>query len=233
MKKVKNLYLIALATFLILSSCKPQPKLTYKYTSEEYKVACANEDTALLKEALFSFENDLKKYYNQTNGDLYRSYRSFVNEAIYNRAQIKDIISQHTADVFNVLKTKSNLWNGKELNYESALVKCIGENISNKNLKATFNALISTNSMNTKLFGMPLRSQVRSLTNDKHLATFVALDLFYSKLFDLDFAAVMKERQEKEAAKKAEEEAAKNAPAPTENKDPHSGHNHKEGEKHF
>lgn len=229
MKNVTT-FCLALATLLTISSCKQQPTLTYQHADKDYNVVCGTTDMKLLKEALYSFENDITKYYNKTGKDTYRSYRSFVNEAIYNRAQNQDIVSAHTIAVFNALKAQPNLWNGKSLNYNSPIIKCIGENIKNNDLKTTFNALIATNSMNAKLFGAPLRSQTRGLTKDKYLATFVALDLFYSKLFDIDFAKVQADKKAKEEAKNKE---AKQLEKEASTKDPHAGHNHKPGEKHF
>lgn len=229
MKNLKNIYL-AVVALLIISSCQQQPKLAYTHSEKEYSVTCNSQDVTLFKEALYSFEDDIINYYNKTGKDITRSYRSFVNEAIYDRAQIKDMVSQHTIDVFNALKLKSGLWNGKTLNYNNELVKCIGENISNKDLKTTFNALVSTNSMNPKLFGAPLRSQSRNLVKDKYLATFVSLDLFYSKLFDIDFEKVKAERKQKEEDDKKAKENTKEVPADTE---PHAGHDHKAGEQHF
>lgn len=229
MRTLKNICL-ALVTLVVISSCKQQPKLTYNHSEKEYKVTCNNEDVTLFKEALYSFEDDIINHYNKTGKDPIRSYRSFVNEAIYNRAQIKDMVSQHTMDVFNALKVKSGLWNGKSLNYNNDLITCIGNNISNKDLKTTFNALISTNSMNSKLFGAPLRSQSRNLTKDKYLATFVALDLYYSKLFDIDYQKVLADRKAREEAKQKEEEEFKKNPPKAVG---HEGHNHKPGEQHF
>ena len=64
---------------------------------------------------------------------------------------------------------------------------CISQNIANPDLKTTFNALLSTNSMSPRLFGAPLVSSYSLALNDKYLAAYVAFDLFYAKLFDVDF----------------------------------------------
>ena len=77
----------------------------------------------------------------------------------------------------------------------SALMDCIAQNITNPDLKTTLNALLSTNSMNPKLFGAPLSTNYSLTLSDKYLAAYVAFDLFYAKLFDVDFSKVEKEKQ--------------------------------------
>ena len=72
---------------------------------------------------------------------------------------------------------------------------CIAQNITNPDLKTTLNALLSTNSMNPKLFGAPLSTNYSLTLSDKYLAAYVAFDLFYAKLFDVDFSKVEKEKQ--------------------------------------
>jgi len=69
-------------------------------------------------------------------------------------------------------------------------VACLGDNFLNKNLQTTFKALLSTNSMSTRLFGAPLRPQARNAVKDRFLGTYIALDMYYAKLMAIDFSTV-------------------------------------------
>jgi len=109
------------------------------------------------------------------------------------------MVSEHTLKVFEALKNDTELWNlenaSSHLNYNSALMDCIAQNIANPDLKITLNALLSTNSMSPKLFGAPLSTNYSTTLSDKYLASYVAFDLFYAKLFDVDFSQIEKEKQ--------------------------------------
>ena len=94
------------------------------------------------------------------------------------------------------------------MNYKSPLFNCIANNIQNKDLKTTLHALVSTNSMSPKLFGASLTSNYSAAMRDKYMAAYVAFDLYYAKLFNLDLSNV-KESEQKVGLD-----------------DTHAGHNH-------
>ena len=188
---------IALLLLFALVSCKNEKTFTdYQFADEPNTLICDHLDTKLYNEALYSFEADILSFYRKDNPNynLIQAYSQFIREGIYGRANYEGVISKHTIQVFEALKNETNLWvsnsGATSLNYKSPFVDCIAINMSDKSLKTTFNALISTNSMSPKLFGAPLLSSYRFVENDKYLATYVALDLYYSNLFNIDFTKI-------------------------------------------
>jgi len=191
-----NTYLklsIILLVMVVFTNCKNDPQLSeYKYSEKEFRVNCENIDSELLKEAVYSFEEDITKYFSPKGREnLLQAYPRVVNYGQNSRANFNKIPSPHTQEIFEILKTDTELWNldgeNKSLNYNHELVKCIANNLTDKDLKTTFNALITTNSMSAKLFREPLKRKAYLAVKDKNLATYIALDMFYAKLFDVDF----------------------------------------------
>jgi len=187
-------HLIALMLTFSLSSCKKDTAFTdFKFSDKPATLACENINIKLYNEALYSFENDILNFYARNDKkSLLSSYSQFIRLSLYNRANLKSIASKHTLKIFEVLKNDTELWdvdNSKShLNYNGPLMACISNNITDQNLKTTLNALLSTNSMSPKLFGTPLATNYSLILRDKYLASYVAFDLFYAKLFDVDFS---------------------------------------------
>ncbi|AUS04557.1 hypothetical protein [Pseudotamlana carrageenivorans] len=191
--KIKNTLKLIFFTFLISVTygCKQEDSFkNYKYDKQPDIISCKNINTKLLKEAVYSFEDDILKYtkLGNPNNDLAQAYNQTIRSAVYRRLRVQDIASPHSLEVLEALKKQPNLWaksNEKtHLNYQNATTKCIANNLKDRNLKTTFNALLNTNSLTSKLFGTPLMTKYRNALNDKHLATYIALDLFYAKLID-------------------------------------------------
>ena len=221
--------------FIVLNfSCKQNnTEVTlaeYKYAEKPETISCDPANDKLLKEALYSFEKDILNQYDPNGKNKLRAYRAFVNNVISDRVKPENMMSSHTKAIFDVLKTKSDLWQEGALNYNSDLVKCLSQNMQDQSLKKTFNALVSTNSMNYKLFGPALRSN-SSYTRDAYLQTFIALDYYYSKMFDLDFTKINLEFNDtkQEANNKIDfNKTPLNLPKKnnTRKVDDHAGHNH-------
>ena len=199
---IKPIFILLVCTFL---SCKNENTLSeYKYSDKETLLNCDSPDSKLWNEALYSFENDIRIFYANNyyskDGDLYLFYSEFVVRYIKGMVDYEDLISPHTLEVFNVLKNKSELWNLEnsvsKLNYYSPLFNCIAENVQDKDLHATLNALLSTHSMSPRMFTSPLSTQSRTVANDPYLRAYVTFDLFYAKLFDIDVSKV-KDREPK------------------------------------
>ena len=195
--------LFALLLAFTFFSCKNENTFSdYKYQDKPLVIACDGVNSKLYQEALYSFEDDLIKYYEKSSQKrtLIQAYSQLLRNSIYGKMKYEDVISEHTLKVFEALKNEEGLWdlnNAKSrLNYNSDIIKCILNNMQDKNLKTTFNALITTNSISPKLFGPPLMSNYRTTLNDKYLTTYIALDLFYAKLFDIDFTKVNFEKPE-------------------------------------
>lgn len=184
---------IILLIMVVFTNCKNDPQLSeYKFSEKEFQLNCENIDLDLIKEAVYSFEADITDYFSQKGREsLSQAYPRVVNYGQNSRANFNKIPSPHTQEIFEILKTDTELWNldgeTKSLNYDHELVKCIANNLTDKDLKTTFNALITTNSMSAKLFREPLRRKAYLAVNDIYLATYIALDMYYAKLFDMDF----------------------------------------------
>ncbi|GAA4886961.1 hypothetical protein GCM10023311_08240 [Flaviramulus aquimarinus] len=218
-----KLLIITLAFSIV--SCKKENTFTdYKYADGPAVITCEGLNSKLYQEALYAFENDILTYHKKINTSttLVQAYSRVMRASIYGQLKLEEIISAHTVKVFKALKNENDLWvegNPKSrLNYNSIIVNCISKNIMDKALNTTFNALISTNSMSPKLFGSPLMSKFTRTSNDKYLATYIALDLFYAKLFDVDLSKINFDKKEPledfdVILKKPEA-------------DPHAGHNH-------
>lgn len=221
--KTPFLKLLAIALIITFTSCKKEEQVVlseYKYADKGIVLNCDKFDLKLLNEALFAFENDILNAFAKDKNNLNQAYAQFTRSAVAGKVKYEDIVSLHTLAVFEVLKSKSELWDlnnqKSKLNYNSSLFNCISENIKSKDLKTTLNALISTNSMSIKLFGPTLNSEYRFAVSDKYLSAYMAFELFYAKLFDIDVTKV---------AIKEEKVDFNDIPTPSQT-DPHAGHNH-------
>lgn len=219
---------ITLTTLLFvftLFSCKQEKVFSdYKYADKPQTFTCEGVNSKLLNEALYSFEDDIVKHYQKDKPSprLDQSYSQVIRNSAFGRLKLEDVVSKHTVDIFEALKKEDNLWDANNpksnLNYNSATLKCVSNNIKDNNLKTTLNALITTNSMSPKLYGPALVSKYRNTLSDKYLAMYVALDLYYAKMFDVDFSKVNLD--------KPEQKVDFNQVPPKTEVDPHAGHNH-------
>ena len=184
-----TLKILVLSTFIGLTSCNKNNFNNYKYADKEAVLSCYNDNEKLISEAVYSFEEDLKKTY--SSGNLRQAYNVFLSRIVSKNFDIKPLVSKHTYEVFKVLKNDKNLWNkepnASKLNYSSDAMNCILKNLKDKNLETSFNALIKTNTMRPHLLVAPIKKQVSKFETNKKLSAYVALDLFYSKLFNVDF----------------------------------------------
>lgn len=217
--------LITFLFVLTLYNCNKQNAFSdYKYSDKPEAIICEGIHSKLYNEALYSFEDDMLAFYQQKkqNTTLVQAYSQFLRESIYDRLKLENVISKHSIDIFEALKNENDLWDAtntkSHINYNGKTISCIANNIKDQNLKTTFEALISTNSMSPKLFGTPLMTKYRNALSDKHLALYIALDLYYSKLFDVDLSQVN--------LNKPEQKVDFNKVPQTPQADPHAGHNH-------
>lgn len=191
---------------LLLFNCKKEPELIYKYKGKAALVNCVSPDKALLEEALFSFEEDLLNFYDPENRNYNQAYNRFISAYRLQKLELSSMVSEHSIEVFNTLKKNTALWNigdkNGNLNHSLDIYKCIGEHITDQDIKETYNALINANSMSYRMIAEPLRRASYSLGKDKYLATFVALDMYYANLFDVDLTITKAKAFEKEKTTK-------------------------------
>jgi hypothetical protein len=201
---------------LILVNCKPpQPELNFKYSKNSVVITCNSENDKFFNEAFYNFEAMLNEHYANKNKNLRNAYLLFLKESTSNKVNYNNISDQHSIDIFEALKSIKGLWvennSNLTLNYTHEIFSCIGENIQDRDLKTTYNALLSTNSMSIRMLKDVLISKSSKVNTDKYLATFVALELYYSKLSNVDLAL---------------KEVKSSEPEVKEETDSHAGHNH-------
>lgn len=188
-------FILFLLTLTIISCKKEQKFSEFTFAEKGNVIKCEDKNIDIINEALFSFEDDIASFYAVNgNKNLTNAYSQFLRASTAKRVNYTDIISPHSVKVFEALKTVNKLWDANNansyLNYNSDLLSCISSSFMNQNLKTTYSALVTTNSMKPELFVSPIAKNYRLLISDKHLATYVALDLFYAKLFGLDLSNV-------------------------------------------
>lgn len=219
--KFKLVTLSVILSFTLFN-CKQEPtapEFPLLYANRNEITQCATKDSLLLNEALQSFETDLLDTYGDERKNSNRAYTQFFNAIRTKRIDYTVMASDHTKQIMEALKTQPGLWttDGTEynLNYSNPIVECIATNMTDSGFKTTFNALLDTNSMSYRMYSEAIRKQTTMLNKDKYLALFVALDMYYAKLFNVDFAKA-------EAAASNIDFNAK----PPKKEDNHEGHNH-------
>ncbi|MEO9892320.1 hypothetical protein [Aurantibacter sp.] len=176
-------YLILLLCISV--SCK-QDSFSYKYHEQIELFSCDLKDAKMFKEALYSFEDDLKNYY--TDSDTKENaYEVFVNAVeggnTVNRVKI---VSDHSINVFKELRKIDNLWivtdsKNSGFNYNHPIFACIEKNIQDVELKGTFSVLRKNNSLRPNLIISRIKDNYTSWadTEDKALDLYVSLEFYY------------------------------------------------------
>lgn len=230
--------LFAIAILITSVSCKKEAPLEFKHADKPNVLACEFPKGDLYKEAVFSFEEDIINLFKGTgtNYTPSRSYITFITNAMNDKIKVEDIASRHSYDIAQLLKNDPDIWNrsGKTttLDYSAPFMDCIANNIKITDIKTTFNALLSTNSMRPKLILTPLRGVARQIQGDGSLKTFVAFEYFYSKLMGVKDPSLLKNPTpiDNTIKKTNQDNTTKDRPViGTDSKplkDPHAGHNH-------
>lgn len=199
---------VVLLFSLVLFNCKKEAApLALKYANMPEAIKCQTSNSKLYLEALYSFEKDILHFYGKNTRNpnalpnLTYAYSRFIQNAVNGRVHFESVVSPHSAAVFKALKNDNTLWDPENtkshLNYNGPLITCIAQNIKNTNLKTTFNSLLTINDLSPKLFGPSLTSNYSNALSDKYLATYIAFDLYYSKLFEVNLNNVSPKVEEK------------------------------------
>lgn len=188
MKPVLKLffYVCLMTTF----SC--QEKFEYKFQDMPNFTVCANETEPLLKEAFYSFEHDIKVHIGNLNAQSEQIYGQWFYPTLKNKLDVKEFVSPHTVKVFEMLKeSKPEIWDvyneDSNLNYKSDFIKCIATNMIDKDLKTTFKALLTTNSMKPDLFSDAIGRNSLKIARDPYLKLYVVFEYGYGHMFFNDF----------------------------------------------
>jgi CRISPR/Cas system-associated protein Csx1 len=172
----------------LITSCAQKPSLAYKFSDKEQSISCVDQNNKLLNEALHSFEEDIRNHNFTVSKTLNTAYAQFIFKGILGTAPYKSIVSEHSLKIRDeLMKEGIILENGvkSNLNYEHPAVKCIINNIEDKDLKKTINGLLSSNSMDIKLFNSRLRNFGRQGQQNRNQAMYLALESYYQYIVGL------------------------------------------------
>lgn len=192
---MKNIFL-ALTICISFYSCKKEVSstlLTYNYAENADILNCEGVDVKLYNEAYYAFENAVLLQAQNVNNNPKRiitvdfALRAFIGGS-QRDLPIQDFITEEASEIFKTLM-KQKVWKENHLNYNSDLVKCVAKNIDSEDIKKTFIALQEVNSLDSKLMAGAIfgNTSAPRKYQDKALMTYVALDMFYAKMFTLDF----------------------------------------------
>lgn len=195
MNKMKNTFFIVIVVTIYFSCEEP---LEYKFQNREQLIDCHGVDNKLVHEALYSFEDDIASYYNNSlepgflNYDY--GYARYIYKGALGEADYKKIVSNYSIKVLKRLLQEKELWNKttgeSKLNYNCEFVNCLINNIKNKDIKKTLLSNREVNSLNPKILADVYRRNIRDAHTDKYFAMFLALDTYYQYIIDIDFTEI-------------------------------------------
>lgn len=184
---MKSIYLsaaltISLFTFNGCQNANNSTQIDYKYT-EEIKLLtnCKLQHSDLINEAIYSFENDITQAYNKENKNPLRTYQMFLRALTTKTFEVEEIATAHSLKIAKALKETNYFKNGG-LNLNSEVSECIFNNIKDKSLNTSLNALKTAESLRPNVVLPTLTNAVRNFGNDKHITAYLALEYFYKDL---------------------------------------------------
>jgi len=190
MKKISIKLLVVILTFNFLSCKKEQPSFTdYQFAEKTPVITCPDTDNKLLNEALYSFEKDIVAHFDKKQLNENRAYNFFAKQAITRKTDVTKYASKHSVDLATALKDAGFIAE-KGVNYSNPLIPCIAENMNKDDIKTTFKALVSTNSLKKELFKPALQTKIHRIQADNYLSMYVALEYFYAEILKTDFTNV-------------------------------------------
>ncbi|NND51173.1 MAG: hypothetical protein HKN54_02130 [Flavobacteriaceae bacterium] len=189
--KLKSVLVITSA--ILLFSCNSEPKLAFKYAAEKNLFACPDVDMELIKEAVYAFEAFIFENYSFNAPDIEKAaYFNYLKNSEAKLLPMGEKFDDHIKNVFYALKSEASLWSGsddhKTLNLDHEIVKCISDHIAIEAVKPVFKTLVDSKTLRGEIFAPTLRSHFNRMKEDRALATYVALDLFYAKIFQFDLS---------------------------------------------
>ena len=187
-----NKIITLILTLLLITSCtKEKTKFQYKYSNQDDLFKCSTQHEKLIKEAVYTFEDYITKHYTFKNKNTTANgYNGYLKLLFYDRAPASEYFSAHLKEVVKILKEKKDLWiqNGSKtrLNYNNEFVNCLIQSIQDEELKNILSVLTKSNTLKPVVIAPLLFENRKLMTTDKALATYVALDMFYTQLFYMD-----------------------------------------------
>lgn len=194
MKKISTLLMIAT---ILITSCKNEPKIDYKYQDNKDLFNCDAVDMDLIKEAVYAFESYIEKNYcfippNSVD----KGYYFYWEIAIADRIPAVELIEPHVLLIRDELKKIDDLWITKNdvttLNFNHPFTKCISSAIQDLQIKRTFDVLTESNTFNNFTFLSGIERDPIKIYNDRGLSTYIAMNTFYARILNLDFSDIDK-----------------------------------------
>lgn len=191
---IKNTLLFSLFLIITLSSCEQKPQFNFQHSDREQVIQCDPTINALLNEALYVFEDDIKNSYNESEGEgVNLAYARFIYVGFAGTAEYERVASQSALDVHKALIEQNILIkNGfkSNLNYKHPAVQCIVNNMEDVGLRNTIKALIDSNTMDPKLFATRMRNAGRNAVKNRYVSMYIALDTYFQQLEGIEVAPV-------------------------------------------
>ncbi len=189
------LFCIVLTCTILLASCgQGSKKVSNKYQDQPSVVYCKQIDTILVKEAFYSFKEDVASYYNNQGyekGSLpyyHNGFTKYINSLVGNNASYNLVASEHSKKLATELKKYPEIWttrDGKTIpNLESSFLKCITKDIDDFPLKALITKVYQKGSISRKNMLDSYYKNVGKVHQDNNFTLFLALDTFYAFLGD-------------------------------------------------
>jgi len=186
--KSNFLSITLIATVFTLFNCnKPtQVAIDYKYEDQAEVLNCKLKDSKLIKEAIYSFENDLNNAFDKDQKGRGRAYSSFIGLVnIGNRFKIEEVASKHSLQIAKALQA-SEYYKDNVFLYNSELTNCILSSIKDPNTKKSFEALRSANSLRPNVVLPTIKNNISRIASDKSYAALLAFDYYYNSLMLLE-----------------------------------------------
>ena len=172
---------------LLIFGCKNESKIEYKYTDEEDLFICASADMELIKEALYVFEDYISMNYAFLSKQTPEGYHNFIKLLYDDRSPAKEFFSPYLIEFTEHIKNQNDLWieiDGQlKLNYDHEVVTCIVNNIKDEQLRNTIDVLITSKTVKPQVLGPIMMRYKQMMQEDRALASYLALETFYPKLF--------------------------------------------------
>lgn len=185
------IYFILLS--IILSGCKEEINPTFKYSEEKNLFKCSISDMDLIKEAVYVFEDFVFKNYDfRLKQDLNIAYRNYLKNAEANFMPIAENFDEHAIAITQKLMKRESLWEGTKgdmhLRNDGELLSCLIDDMQNEDLKELFYAMANSNTLRANSVAPLITRYADLLPEDRALVSYMALDMFYAQVFQLDFS---------------------------------------------
>ena len=186
-------YITVLPLIVLFLGCTES--INYKFQDKEQYIKCNSEDDKLLNEALHSFELDIATYYQSKYSDIRTldiefAYAYFIFPAAQGNIDLKEIVSEHSIYILNLLKERDYLNNPQSdktnFNYHKKEVTCLVDHFKNKDLKTSIKSQIDNDFLDPKLMADTYRINIRDAHSNKYFALFLAFETYYQYLVDID-----------------------------------------------